>query len=204
MRIYQEALADLVRGKDLAERATGYARFVVNHVTTDHFSLPTPCRPWDMWTLLAHVNDSLAALCEGIEHRRLALAPAPPAPGGGDVLAAFRHLSTRLLESWTGAGHRGGDRLVEVGGTPLHGLVLAGTGALEIVVHGWDIARTCGADCVIPDALAADLYDFARVVVGPTDRRPQFADPVPVTASATPGDRLVAYLGRDPNLVLRR
>lgn len=202
--IYQRALADLVRGKDLAERATGYVRFVVNHVTTDDLALPTPCRPWDMRTLLSHVNDSLAALCEGVERRRLALAPATTATGDEDVLAVFRGLTTRLLESWTGAGHDRDDRLVEVGGTPLHSLLLAGTGALEIVVHGWDIARTCGADCVIPDALAADLYDFARVVVGPTDRHPQFADPVPVTASATPGDRLVAYLGRDPNLVLRR
>ncbi|MEJ2857583.1 MULTISPECIES: TIGR03086 family metal-binding protein [unclassified Saccharothrix] len=201
--IHQEALADLVRGKDLAERATGYARFVVNHVTADDLSLPTPCRPWDMRTLLWHVNDSLATLAEGIENRRLGLAPGGFPAGDGDVLLVFRRLTTRLLESSVGAG-RDDDRLVDVGGEPLHSLVLAGTGALEIAVHGWDIARTCGLDCVIPDAFATDLYNFARAAVGPTDRHPQFADPVPVTASATPGDRLVAYLGRDPGLVLRR
>jgi uncharacterized protein (TIGR03086 family) len=103
-----------------------------------------------------------------------------------------------------GSGNDGDDRLIEVGGTPLRSLVLAGTGALEIVVHGWDLAQACGVDCPIPDALAAELYDFARFTVSPTDRHPQFADPVPVPVGATPGDRLVAYLGRDPRPALRR
>jgi uncharacterized protein (TIGR03086 family) len=200
----QESLADLVRGKSLAERATGFVRFVVNQVTAEDFSLPTPCGPWDVWTLLAHVNDSLATLSEGIENRRIGLTPEVVPNGDGDVLAVFRHRTNRLMESWMGSGHDGDDRLIEVAGTPLHSLVLAGTGALEIAVHGWDIARACGVDCAIPDALATDLYGFARFTVGPTDRHPQFADPVPVHAHATPGDRLVAYLGRDPELVLRR
>lgn len=200
----QESLAALVRGKGLAERATGFARFVVNHVTAADFALPTSCGSWDVRTLLSHVNDSLAALCEGIENSRIGLAPEPDPEDDGDVLVVFRHRATRLMESWVDSGDDGDERLIEVAGTPLHSLVLAATGALEIAVHGWDLARACGVDCAIPDALATDLYGFARLTVSPTDRHPQFADPVAVAAGAPPGDRLVAYLGRDPRLVLRR
>ncbi|WP_336214934.1 TIGR03086 family metal-binding protein [Nonomuraea sp. LPB2021202275-12-8] len=200
----QDSLAGLVRGKSLTERATGFVRYAVSHVTTDDFSRPTPCDQWDLRTLLSHVNDSLATLSEGLENGRLGLEPDVPSDGGGDVLAVFRQLTNRLLESWICSGHDGDDRMIEVAGTPLHSLLLGGTGALEIAVHGWDIATACGVDCVIPTALATDLYDFARIAVSPDSRHPQFAEPVPVPESATPADRLVAYLGRDPRMAFRR
>jgi uncharacterized protein (TIGR03086 family) len=201
--IDQDWLAGLVRGKNLAERATGFVRFAASHVTTDNLFRSTPCGQWDLRTLLSHVNGSLATLSEGLENGRLGLEPHPVPIGNEDVLATFHHLTNRLLESWIGGGYDGDDRVIEVAGAPLHSLLLGGTGALEITVHGWDIATACGVACLIPAALATDLYNFARIAVGAVGRHPQFAEPVPVPESATPSDRLVAYLGRDPGMALR-
>uniref|UniRef100_UPI003F492A38 TIGR03086 family metal-binding protein n=1 Tax=Nonomuraea bangladeshensis TaxID=404385 RepID=UPI003F492A38 len=201
--IDQYALAALVRGRSLAERATSFLRFTVSQVTTDDLTRPTPCHQWDLRMLLAHVNDSLATLTEGLENGRLDLEEGPLPLGNADVLVEVRHLTNRLLESWMSSGNDSDDRLIQVAGTPLHSLLLAGTGALEIAVHGWDIATACGLRRDIPAALATDLYAFARFAVAPSDRNPQFAEPVPVPEAATPSARLVAYLGRTPGMTAR-
>ena len=76
---------------------------------------------------------------------------------------------------------------------------LARTGALEIAVHGWDIAQATGLPRPVPAALATELMRTARQLVPrPEARHPLFGAPVMVPAEADPSDRLVAFLGRDP------
>lgn len=83
--------------------------------------------------------------------------------------------------------------------------------ALEVAVHGWDVARAAGLERTLPDALAADLLPVARACVGPADRGPRFAPALPTGGGPVgrPGaggaDRLsgpctatlMAHLGRD-------
>jgi uncharacterized protein (TIGR03086 family) len=76
--------------------------------------------------------------------------------------------------------------------------VLAATAALEVAVHGWDISRACGQRQPIPRALAIDLLAIAPALVPRAGRRPLFAAPVAVAATAGPSDRLTAFLGRTP------
>ena len=59
-----------------------------------------------------------------------------------------------------------------------------------------DISQACGQNWPIPDALAASLLAIAPLLIPETGRRPLFSPPVTATAQASPGDRLVAYLGR--------
>ena len=76
--------------------------------------------------------------------------------------------------------------------------MVAVTGAIEITVHGWDIAVACGRARPVPPGLAAVPLATASLLV-PSDVRPGlFADPVPLHAPACPGDELVAFLGRRP------
>jgi hypothetical protein len=71
------------------------------------------------------------------------------------------------------------------------------TGAIEIIVHGWDIAVACGRARPAPPGLAAVLLATAPLL--PSDVRPGlFAHPVPLHGPACPGDDLVAFLGRRP------
>ena len=92
---------------------------------------------------------------------------------------------------------RSGNRLT-IGGHTLTSVLVAGTGAIEITVHGWDVARACGRTDPVPPALADELLDLAPLLVACTDRPGRFDRPVPVPPGAAPGDRLVAFLGRQP------
>ncbi|MEU0437066.1 hypothetical protein ABZ153_36730 [Streptomyces sp. NPDC006290] len=71
-------------------------------------------------------------------------------------------------------------------------------GALEIAVHGWDVARACGRARPIPSALAAELLPLAHLVVADADRGVRFAAPVDVPPGTRPGGLLLAFLGRRP------
>jgi uncharacterized protein (TIGR03086 family) len=197
---------------ELLERALGYALCSVRPVTRALLSRPTPCRGWDLWALLRHANDSLAALQEGAEAGCVEWPSAVEACG--DPVSAFRLRASRLLAVCAAreaappgpggsygpgpaAPCRGG--VVSVDGWPLAAAALMATGALEIAVHGWDIARATGLPRPMPPALATPLLRTARLMVPePAARHPLFALPVAVPPQADSGDHLVAFLGRDP------
>ncbi|MGH3311021.1 MAG: TIGR03086 family metal-binding protein, partial [Streptomyces sp.] len=183
-------------GTALLERALGYALCAVRPLTAESLSRPTPCRDWDLRALLWHANDSLAALHEGIEEGRVW--PGPSGPPGAplpperdtDPAAAFRSGAARLLGAWAAAGSTD-HRLIAIADLPLTAAAIARTGALEIAVHGWDIARASGLPRPVPAALATALMRTARQLVpGPAARAPLFGPPFTVPAEADPSDRL--------------
>ena len=85
-----------------------------------------------------------------------------------------------------------------VGGLPVPAGLVACTGAVEIAVHGWDVsaARGSAEACPIPAGLATRMLRLGPLLVA--GREGLFAVPVDVPAQASPGDRLVGYLGRRP------
>lgn len=202
-------------GAALLERAIGYALCAVGPVTPSALRRPTPCSLWDLRALLWHANDSLAALYEGMAGGRVdppargPRTPEPERPGAprararalhepDDPAAAFRMSAARLTGSCAGPDDRA-VRLVSVDGMPLTAAALAHAGALEIAVHGWDVAQATGLPRPVPADLAIALLRAApRLVPGPEVRRALFGAPLAVPADAAPGDRLVAFLGRDP------
>jgi uncharacterized protein (TIGR03086 family) len=184
-------------GARLLEPSISYALGVVLAVTPELLSCPTPCREWDLRMLLRHASESLAALGEGIETGRVGLDPAAEdADLGADPARAFRDRACQLLDAWTSPGHR--RQVIEIAGCPLAASVMAATAALEIAAHGWDISRACRQRQPIPRALATALLVIAPVLVPRTSRPPLFAAPVTMAATASPSDRLAAFLGRTP------
>ena len=103
-------------------------------------------------------------------------------------------------------GYGGPDRFVAVGGLPVPAGLVACTGAVEIAVHGWDVSAARGGAgrgragrggaCPIPAPLATRMLWLCPLLVA--GREGLFAGPVDVPAQASPGDRLVGYLGRHP------
>jgi uncharacterized protein (TIGR03086 family) len=182
-----------LEGITLLERAVSYTLGSLHLVTEDAMARPTPCRGWDLRALLSHMNDSLLALCEAIDVGQVDLNPG--LDPSVDPVASLRSRACRLVGSWSAAGSRD---MVSIGGLPLSSGIVTSTGAVEVAVHGWDVARACGRDHPIPAAFAEELVELLPYFVTAGDRPGRFAAPVAVPAGAGPGARLLALLGRDP------
>jgi uncharacterized protein (TIGR03086 family) len=176
--------------------AIRYALGSLADITPHCLPRPTPCSAWDLAALLRHVNDSLAALCEGMVAGYIGLDPAPQtaAVAAGGLAVAIRDRAVRLLAAAATAGNQD----IAVADRRLPGSIVTAVGAVEIAVHGWDIATACGYPRPIPPALATGIVRIMPLVVTRATRDVHFAAPVPVSPLASPSDRLVALLGRNP------
>ena len=190
--------AAVAAGTELLERALAYTRGTLALVTPAHLGRRTPCEQWSLADLLSHMDDSLMALHDAAATAVVDLAPARSQPGDGELpaVASLRSRGCGLLGAWS---RLAADQSVSVGGRPLPASVVAVAGALEVAVHGWDVARACGDPRPLPDDLAAVLLRHAPALITPHDRGRRFAEPVAVPTRCSPSDRLLAYTGRAPD-----
>lgn len=195
--------AALSGGVEVLERAMGYTLGSLLLVTPEAMSRPTPCDDWDLRALLLHMNDSLVTLHEAIAVGHVALDPTsdpgdPHADYGDpalDPVASLRNRACQMVGAWANARRSGAISIADLAVTSE---VVAATGAVEVTVHGWDVARACGQDRPVPPALAEELLELAAVLVTDDDRPARFATPVDVRRLASAGDRLLGHLGRRP------
>jgi uncharacterized protein (TIGR03086 family) len=197
----RDGTAALTRDVALLERAMGYTLGSLLLVTPDAMSNPTPCSAWDLRALLLHMNESLLTLHEAITMGRLDLvATASPNADYGDPerdpVASLRNRACQMIGSWAAGAVE--PRQIAIADRELAAGLVAATGAVEVAVHGWDVARACRQDRPVPPALAEELLVLGSMLVDDGDRPTRFADPVPLPTPASPSDRLVALLGRRP------
>jgi uncharacterized protein (TIGR03086 family) len=185
-------VAALTRGLWLLRSAVSYALAAAGPASSARLAVPTPCAGWDLGVLLAHVADSMGVLSGAIA----AGTTAPGWPAGGDPVVMLRCRAAGLLAACADAGPD--EHPVAVGDRWLPASMTAVAGALEITVHGWDIAASCGRPRPVPPGLATVLLPVVPLLVTPATRRGLFADPVRVPGRLVPGDQLVALLGRQP------
>lgn len=155
--------------------------------------LATPCAEWDLRLLLTHMDDSLAALGEAARVGHVDVRP--PADDGScaPLVARVSRRATATRAAW---GARVTSAPVRIAELNLGRDTLALVGAVEVLVHGWDVARTVDGPFTLPEDLAAKLLPVARVLVG--ERSHRFAPALSAPESATNGELLLAHLGRDP------
>ncbi|TMR93694.1 TIGR03086 family metal-binding protein [Nonomuraea basaltis] len=186
----------LTAGVALLERAINYTLGSLRVVTPGALCRPTPCAGWSLETLLDHVNDALRMLNEAasgdISLGRLAR---KRAACGGNPALLLRDDATEVLGIWAGTLT---DDVISIHDRHLTSPIVAAVGAIELAVHGWDVARTCGEHRPIPPLMAEELLDLAQLFVTQADRPDRFAAQVTVPSHAPAQDHLLAYLGRDP------
>lgn len=193
-----------IGGFALLERAVTYTLGSLALVTANTLDRPTSCRAWTLRQLLDHLADSMGALREAVDPGRVALTPAPGPPPGrepgraADPVATLRILAAGLVGAWANADPTAGRRRILLGEHSLTSGIVTSAGAIEVAVHGWDVARACGADRPVPASLADELLDLCPLLVREADRLGRFAPPIALPPTAGPADRLLAFLGRDP------
>jgi uncharacterized protein (TIGR03083 family) len=168
-------------GTSLLDRAADYALASLRLVTPDLMTRPTPCAGWDLRALLEHLDDAFLALSEAIAVGYVGV-------GGSEASRTGPVPQSRFAVP----------PVVSVAGLPLETGIVTAVGAIELAVHGWDVAQACGQHRAIPPTLATELLKVVPQFVTAADRPVRFAATVPTGSQASPGERLVAYLGRQP------
>jgi uncharacterized protein (TIGR03086 family) len=178
----------------LFARAAGHALESLAEVTDADLGRPTPCGDWDLRTLLLHLADTADGLT-GLALTGELVLPSPPRTDDPDPAAVARDRLLHLLGVLTSAAadDRPGTR-----DHAAHALAAARGGAIELAVHGWDVATACGSGRRMPPGLAAAVLETATSLVEDGARPGLFAAPVAPPPDAGPEDRLVAFLGRRP------
>lgn len=181
-------------------RACASTERVVEGVAASDLRRPTPCDEWDVQTLLNHLLSTFvlgAALLGGSEPG-VAVAPGEVPDDdlvGDDPLKAYRVGVESLLAAASD------DALATLHHTPLGempGTVLAGFTTLDILVHGWDLAKATGQDVTFDEDVAARVLAFAQQTLSDEMRAPRIGPELAVGQDAPVIDQLVAFLGRQP------
>ncbi|KKD04563.1 TIGR03086 family metal-binding protein [Streptomyces sp. WM6386] len=185
--------------RPLFTRATTQAAEVVGTVRPEQLDGPTPCRDYDVRTLLSHIVGALTriSVCgergDGLDVRMFV-------DGVEDDgwPRAYDGIRTRVLAAWASD-----ERLA----TPVRvpwGSVL-GRDALpmyvmEVVTHTWDLSEGLGRPLGLDPELAEYSLATAQVALPAGDSREgrPFKPAVPAPQEADAYGRLAAWLGREP------
>lgn len=176
------------------EQVTRDVLALVAAVRPEDLALPTPCAGWNVRQLLDHMvweNLMAASIAEHAprtDHTADHL--------GDDHLAAFADSVRAARAAFTGSGmlHR------TYGPYEAPGAMIVQQVVVELLAHGWDLARATGAPTVLAPEVAEETLAAARRIYGAAPRTAgsSFAPERPAPAGASAADRLAAFLGRDP------
>ncbi|MFB6699290.1 TIGR03086 family metal-binding protein [Streptomyces rubiginosohelvolus] len=162
---------------------------------------PTPCPDYAVRELLGHLT-GLATAFRDAARKDLGPSTAASPDAALPVLDDdWREVLPRRLEevaeawrspdAWTG--------MTRAGGIELPGEVAGAVALNELVIHGWDLARSTGQ----PYAAGEAELRSCEVLLAPDEDDPDrggiFAPPVPVPADAPLLDRVIALSGRRPD-----
>ena len=182
----------------LLAEATRYLFGSILLVREADFPAPTPCRDWDLRRLLRHLRTSLADVTDVLAarpfHRGSGLDTNPAVRT--DPVAALRAGIVDFLLASTSLPTANG--WCEIEGRCLPTKIVVRVGAIEMVLHAWDIARACRADRPIPSDLASALLGVSPPLAEAGLAGHVFAEPLAAPAAATPSDQLLALFGRQP------
>jgi uncharacterized protein (TIGR03086 family) len=174
------------------------AATIVDGVTPDQLSDPTPCTEWDVRMLLNHLilwtSHSLErraygeSVAEELMERDFAAAP--------DFAAAYRAQLDRALAAWSDPAVW--ERELNVMGTKTPAADVAALMVAELVLHGWDLAAATGRPYAVSERAAEAALRAVSANAALFRQYKGFGDPVPVAAAAPTLDRVLGMSGRDP------
>ncbi|ORW51746.1 hypothetical protein AWB90_04340 [Mycobacterium paraense] len=181
---------------------------VVAAVTRDDLHRPTPCAGWNLLDLLSHMtaqHHGFAAAARGDGDGPAIWAADRVADAvAADPAGSYAAAAAEVLDAFAADGVLDATfSLPDFGpGATFPGAVAIGFHFVDYVVHGWDVARSIGAEFALPHDVLAAVLPLAFVVPDgdyrTTDGAP-FGPAVTAPAGATDLDRILSHLGRTPD-----
>ncbi|MCB1253206.1 MAG: TIGR03086 family protein [Austwickia sp.] len=174
------------------DRANAPFMAVVDALTPQDWSRPSPCDGWTARDVLFHVVDTQRDVMMRAGHD-LGMPPDlddPPLGWRAHAESVARLLADPVIAD---------QQVPAMGGTAALGEVMTRFYGFDLLVHRWDLARSAGLTADWTDAeldeIEAALDGFGEQLYGEGICRPA----VPVPADAPRPDRLLARMGRDPH-----
>lgn len=176
------------------------ATAVLAAVNDDALDARTPCEKLSLRELVAHLGGLGVAFAAAARKDLGELTDTPPGENGyqldDDWRRAYPANLAGLADAWRAP--EAWEGMTRVGGVDLPSEVCAMVGLTEVVVHGWDVARSTGqpyeVDDDVADAVLAHIASFAAE--GPVEGL--FGPAVAISNDAPAFDRAIALSGRDP------
>lgn len=182
---------------ELADSAKEAARISAG-VTPEQLSGGTPCPDYDTRTL---VNHWVAYTGLGME-LRAKRQPHPADLATRDFTAdpawaaAYAGQLDRSVAAWADPAAWEGE--IDLGGMAMPAAGIAGMLLLELVLHGWDVAKATGQEYRATDATAKLLLTVVGEQAEMFRQYKGFGDPVTPPEGASELELAVALSGRDP------
>jgi uncharacterized protein (TIGR03086 family) len=170
---------------------------IVASVKTEDHGHATPCEEFDLKALTEHLIGGLRGFADVGEGKALRF-DADPNLTAENAGAEFRLAADRLLSAFAQPAMDEKSFAMPWGEST--GAQLMGFELIELLVHGWDIARSLDRDLVFDGDLTSAALAGARQWVDDSVRTPQMFGPeVAVPTDAPPLAQLVGFLGRHPD-----
>ncbi|MFF2143051.1 TIGR03086 family metal-binding protein [Kitasatospora sp. NPDC058190] len=182
----------------LARAASAAAGVAAAVPAGQRLDAPTPCGEFDTRAL---INHWVLYTSHGLEHRaRRAELPeeliARDFTVDADWRSAYAAQLERAVAAWGEPAAWEGD--VDLGGSPVPAVGIARMLILELVLHGWDVARAVGGEIEVDEELAELVGEIVEENAELYRQYAGFAEVVPVPDDTSAWDRALAASGRDP------
>lgn len=178
---------------ELLDTAAARTVPVVRGIGDTQLDAATPCADYQVRDLLNHLflvirNFRALAAKQDSDFRTT------PDRLQGDWRSEFAGETARLAEAWAAPGAEEG----EAGAMRMPARTVGGLVLLDLVVHGWDLARATGQDYAPDERTVAWLAPLVARQAPTARSMGVFAEQVPVGETASDFEKLLAESGRDP------
>jgi uncharacterized protein (TIGR03086 family) len=169
---------------------------VIAAVGDRHHGLPTPCSEFNVGDLLGHIALWVQVFDTSVNELPLRFDPSSHqvTEGWG---AIFGDSSRSIV---AGLRSKGFDRPMTMSSDPMPGEFILNMLLMEYIGHGWDLARAIGSDVPFSDREGEVALAASQAILRPEYRGTgMFGFETPIADDASPIDKFVAFLGRNPN-----
>jgi uncharacterized protein (TIGR03086 family) len=178
-------------------KALDSARRFVAGVDPAQWETQSVCSDWDVRALVNHIVSGNLWVPELVGGKTIAEV-GDRLDGdvlGADPVAAYDTSATAAASAFRGAGAM--DAPVAVSYGPVPGSVYCGHRFIDVLIHGWDVARSTGQDATLEPALVEACWEVVEPQIGMLEGSGMFGTASEVPAGADRQTQLLALLGRE-------
>jgi len=190
--VTQQKMPDPVQLYEKAVRHTGK---YFSAVKPSQHNDSTPCEKWNVKQLMEHISGGVGMVIKSYATGQLT-GEDHDAAKGGITAADYEKAARRALEYVKKPGAL--DRKVKTPMGEMPGGQFLGILFMDNLVHGWDLAKATKQETTLPRELVEAAYSMFSPRFADLSKTPAFKPAVPVPASASTQDKLIAGLGRKP------